>query len=165
MAILDDRSPSLEPGDEYALVDAWAEVLGLQGWYEWRPDDEAYPALPGAQPTVASGLETPEQKHPAAVWFLLGALERYERMTDDEVRTVAFEFAVLGMAGLDHASSDQKYTLESLPGERFSGLQATCLMHAEGFARIAPDQDTGMDLQEPFQVARQLYEARKRDRQ
>ncbi len=163
LATLDERSPSLEPGDEYALVDAWAEVLGLQGWYEWRPDDEVNPVPVDAQPAEAGGPETREQEHPAAVWFLLGALERYEPMTDDEVQAIAFEIAILGMAGLDHASSEQKYTLESLPGERFSGLQATCLMYA-GFARIAPDQDTGMDLQEPFQVALQLHGARKRKR-
>lgn len=163
LSILDDRSPSLAPGDEYELVDAWADVLGLQGWYGWRPDDEVDPMPVDAQPAEAGGPETVEQEHPAAVWFLLSALERYEPMTDDEVQAIAFEIAILGMGGLDHASSEQKYTLETLPGERFSGLQATCLMYA-GFARIAPGQDTGMDLKEPFQVALQLHEARKRKR-
>lgn len=29
---------NLEPGDEYKLVDSFAEVLGVQGWFGWRQD-------------------------------------------------------------------------------------------------------------------------------
>ena len=32
------RFPALKPGDEYALVDEFAELLGLRGAYEWRLD-------------------------------------------------------------------------------------------------------------------------------
>src|SRR5207249_4732808 len=33
-----DRSDNLQPGDEYNLVDEFAEMIGLHGWYEWKPD-------------------------------------------------------------------------------------------------------------------------------
>ncbi len=26
------------PGDEYEMVDEYAQLLKLQGWYEWKPD-------------------------------------------------------------------------------------------------------------------------------
>ena len=32
------RCPQLGPGDEYALVDEFADMVGLKGWYEWKPD-------------------------------------------------------------------------------------------------------------------------------
>ena len=32
------RFPHLGPGDEYGLVDDFASMLGLQDWYEWKPD-------------------------------------------------------------------------------------------------------------------------------
>lgn len=32
------RADSLAPGDEYDLVDEFAEYLGIRGWYEWVPD-------------------------------------------------------------------------------------------------------------------------------
>ncbi len=35
-----------------------------------------------------------------------------------------------------------------------------CLMHA-GFKRIAPEVDTGMDLNEPFLTALELFQHRK----
>ena len=47
------------------------------------------------------------------------------------------------------------------PGESFSGLQLMCLMYA-GFKRIAPEQDTGMDLNEPWITALELFNVRKR---
>ena len=49
----------------------------------------------------------------------------------------------------------------ALPIKPFSGLQLMCLMYA-GFKRIAPDQDTGMDLNEPWITALELFNVGKR---
>jgi hypothetical protein len=54
--------------------------------------------------------------------YCLGALERFTKMTPDEVRKVGFEIAVLGMSGLDVNDPAPKHRLKSLPGE-FSGPQ------------------------------------------
>ena len=70
--------------------------------------------------------------------------------------------SLLGQSGLDYASPDKKYTLKTLPGESFSGLELMCLMHA-GFKRIAPEVDSGMDLNEPFLAALELLQQRKGD--
>jgi len=85
----------------------------------------------------------------------LSALERYEKLPVERVREIAFEIGIVGQGGLDYADPEPKYTLHSLPGEKFSGLQLMCLMFA-GFKRIAPEQDTGMDLNEPFLTALEL---------
>ena len=62
---------------------------------------------------------------------------------------------------LDYASPEKKYHLSSCPGESFSGHQLMCLMFA-GFKRIAPDQDTGMDLNEPWITALELFNSGKK---
>ena len=80
-------------------------------------------------------------------------------MTPEKIREIAFEIALLGQQGLNYASAEKKYRLKSLPDEDFSGLQLICLMYA-GFKRIAPEQDTGMDLNEPFLQALSLYRTR-----
>jgi hypothetical protein len=113
-----------------------------------------------AESPAKEGTTNPEllrEKYPAAVWFLLDALKRYAPMDVEQVRAIAFEIGMLGRSGLDYASPEKKYTLRSIPGETFSGLQLMCLMHG-GFKRIAPDLDSGMDLEEPFLTALQLYE-------
>ena len=71
---------------------------------------------------------------------------------------ITFEVARLGESGLDYANTEKKYTVSAYPGESFSGLQLMCLMYA-GFKRIAPDQDTGMDLNEPWITALELFNA------
>ena len=72
------------------------------------------------------------------------------------VMEITFEVARLGESGLDYANPEKKYTVSAYPGESFSGLQLMCLMYA-GFKRIAPDQDTGMDLNEPWITAMGLF--------
>jgi tetratricopeptide (TPR) repeat protein len=32
------RADSLSPGDEYDMVDEFAEMLGIRGWFDWIPD-------------------------------------------------------------------------------------------------------------------------------
>lgn len=155
-----DRRDALQPGDEYDLVDAFAELLDLRGWYEWKPDPGSHEFT---EAPVKEGTTNPEllrEKYPAAVWFLLDALKRYAPMDVEEVRAIAFEIGMLGRSGLDYASPEKKYTLDTIPGETFSGLHLMCLMHA-GFKRIQPDLDSAMDLEEPFLQALELFNAQR----
>ena len=143
------RLPNLTPGDEYDLVDEFADMVGIRDWYAWLPDTGHHEVTDTRQGEGTSDEELLRKKHPAAVWYLLSALERYDKMTTEQVREVAFEIGMLGQDGLDYASPDEKYVLKSLPGERFSGLQLMCLMFA-GFKRFAPDVDGGLDLDASF---------------
>jgi tetratricopeptide (TPR) repeat protein len=101
-----------------------------------------------------------QKKHPAAVWYLLDALKRFDSLDSRRVMEIAFEIAKLGESGLDYASPEKKYSLYSCPGESFSGHQLMCLMFA-GFKRIAPEQDTGMDLNEPWITALEMFNSGK----
>jgi hypothetical protein len=103
------------------------------------------------------------QKHPAAVFYFLDAFKRFDAMTPEEIRNVAFEIALIGRAGLDYASPEEKYELNSIPSRKFSGLHLMCLMYA-GFKRVAPEEDVGMDLNEPFLTALQLQESGEENR-
>jgi len=154
------RFPQLGPGDEYALVDEFGEMLGLRGWFGWKDDPGAHKAK---TPALKEGTTNPEllqQKLPAAVWHLLDALKRFAKLTPEQVRQIAFEIGTVGRNGLDYASPEPKYRLQTLPGESFTGLQLMCLMFA-GFKKIAPDHDLGMNLEEPFLQALELFNAQK----
>jgi len=63
-----------------------------------------------------------------------------------------------------NASPDQKYTLKSVPDEKFSALHLMCLMFA-GFIRIAPEHDLHLDLNEPFSTAPEMFENGETDSQ
>ena len=129
--------------------------IKLERWYEWRPVSEAEPAAEPA-PEGPTDPELLKSKELASVMYLLSALERFEEMDDSRVREIAFEIALLGRSGLDYASSEQKYGLQSLPGEQFSGLQLMCLMYV-GFKRVDPTVDTGMGLDEAYETALAMH--------
>jgi len=153
----EERAKNLGPGDEYGLVDEFADMTGLRDWYEWRPDPGHHEAT--AEP-LKEGTTNPDllkAKQPAAIFYFLDAFKRFDAMTPEQVRDVAFEIALLGRNGLDYAAPEEKYELRTLPERKFSGLHLMCLMFA-GFKRVAPEHDMGMDLNDPFLTALQIHQ-------
>lgn len=139
------------PGDEYALVDEFARILGLQDWYVWQP----------LEPSSPEGPTNPQllrAKHPAAVMYCLGALQRFQAMDKDQIFRIGAEIALLGQTGIDYASPEPKYTLRSLPGEKFTGLQLLCFMYV-AFQQVHPELDLHLDLQDAYAQALQLFQA------
>ncbi|HEU5117582.1 MAG TPA: tetratricopeptide repeat protein, partial [Isosphaeraceae bacterium] len=104
--------------------------------------------------------KTPGMERMDAVMYLLGALEKFEAMSTQEIQTIGFEVATLGMKGFDVNDSSQKYTIRSLPG-RFSGLHMVCLMYA-AFQIISPNQDVGFDLSKEYALALEMKRERGR---
>ena len=151
-----DCSKNLGPGDEYRLVDEFADMVGLRDWYEWRPDlgHHEVTAEPLKEGTTNAVLLSAKQ--PAAVFYFLDAFKRYDALTPEQVRDVSFEISLLGRNGLDYASPAEKYELRALPDRKFSGLHLMCLMYA-GFKRVAPEHDVQMDLNDPFLTALQMH--------
>ena len=147
-------------GCEYRLVDGFAELIGLRSWYEWQPDPGHHDLTAESSPEGTTNPELLQQKHPAAVPYLLSALQRYEKLPLEKIREIALEIALLGQSGLDYADADKKYKLRALPAENFSGLEAMCLMYA-AFKRVAPESAVGMNLDEPFLTALEIFNHRR----
>ena len=66
------------------------------------------------------------KEYRAAKRRLLEAMDMFGQMDAARVMEITQEITLLGHSGLDYASSEGKYTLESLPRKRFSGLQLMC---------------------------------------
>jgi hypothetical protein len=147
-----DAKESFEPGDEYNLVDQIAQTLRVQGWYGWKADEER----PAEEVGGITNQELLETKEMASVMYCLSALRQFENMNREEIQQIVGEIALLGARGLDYSSSDKKYTLNSLPGEQFSGLELMCLMYV-GFKDIEPTLDIGVDLSRPYEMALKMY--------
>jgi len=86
-----------------------------------------------------------------AMYYCIGALQRFQKMPVEEIVKVSYEIAMRGRQGLDINNPDIKYTLNNLKGE-FTGLQLVSYMYV-GFKRIAPEQDVGIDLSEEYKTA------------
>ena len=95
---------------------------------------------------------------PDAVFYCLGALERFENMAVDEVQKIGFEIATLGMSGLDVNDPTPKYRLRSLPGE-FSGLHLVSIQYV-AFKIFAPQIDIGFDVSQEYEAALSMHRAK-----
>jgi tetratricopeptide (TPR) repeat protein len=146
-----DMHKGIGPGDEYALVGKFAEILKLQEWFEFRDD---VPMKENPQGTT--NPELLKTKEPATVMYLVSALERFGHMSPDEIQKVAFEIGLLGTAGIDYTKADRRYSLKSIPAEQFSGLQLLCLMYV-GFKKIDPTLDTRLDFKDAYEMALKLF--------
>jgi len=98
---------------------------------------------------------------PDAIMYCLSAIEKFENMSDEEVRRIGFEIAMTGRGGLDTNDPTPKYQLKSLPGD-FSGLNLVCYMYV-AFKSIAPETDIGFDLSKEYAAAKSLHEENTRD--
>ncbi len=96
-----------------------------------------------------------EDLRPDAMFYCLGALERFEGMSPGELAPIVLEMAVLGESGLNVNDPEQRYTLKLTPGE-FSGLQIVCMMQV-GLTILDPNMNTGMDLDKEYAAALALH--------
>ena len=75
----------------------------------------------------------------------------------EKIREIAFEVGMIGTAGIDYTKPDRRYSLKSLPGGQFTGLQMLVFMYV-GFKKIDPTVNTGLDFKDAYEIALKLYE-------
>jgi len=103
-------------------------------------------------------------KSPAAVFYFLEIWKRLDDMDAKAVERIGAEAALAGQDGLDYASPDKKYRVPAYSEELLSGLEVMCIMFA-AFQRFALQHDLAIDLNDAYQKALALHEARKREDQ
>ncbi len=153
----DAAAKGFSPGQEYDLIDEFAAQLGVRGWYVWRPDSGEMRA------DVVSETAASRRKinSPAAMMYLVAALEKLAGRDEAVIRQIATEAALKGTTGLDLDSAEKIHALSAFGNVRFSGLELLCLMHA-AFQQIQPDADVGADFSEIWPAAQQMHAARQR---
>jgi tetratricopeptide (TPR) repeat protein len=146
----------LEPGQEYDLTDEFATQLGVRGWYVWRPD---MPSLESADEMSRGEAKSRKIESPAALMFLVAAMDRLHALSDKDVAQVAMETALKGNTGLDLDSAEKQYSIGIFGNERFSGLEMVCLMRV-ALERINPGADTGIDFGDAWNAAQMMHAAK-----
>ena len=89
--------------------------------------------------------------------YCLDTLKRFEKIPVEKIKEIAFEVGLVGTAGIDYTKSDRRYSLKSLPGEQFTGLQMLVFMYV-GFKKIDPTVNTGLEFEDAYQTALKLFE-------
>jgi len=76
----------------------------------------------------------------------------------EKIKEIAFEVGLVGTTGIDYTKPNSRYSLKSLPGEQFTGLQMLVFMYV-GFKKIDPNVNTGLDFEDAYQTAIKMFEA------
>jgi hypothetical protein len=101
------------------------------------------------QDDLASVLARPD-----VMRYIAEALTVFEEQGPEARQAIALEIALLGNQGLDINNPEQKYSLQSLPGQ-FSGLHLLSIMYA-AFRQIDPAMELGMDFEAEYLAAIEL---------
>ena len=165
-----------KPGEEYELVQHWAEDLKLDSYFELVPELEYRPK------TVETVLEEIEQDpyglndvDPAkerqmkkfieshstgevnrtVCMYMVSALEYFGKLSVNEVEAIAYEIAALGVNGINPKKDG--YSVPLLPGKKMSGYQVLAYYYVS-FALALPEMlgAIAMPFDQEFNLAKQM---------
>ncbi|WP_299780486.1 tetratricopeptide repeat protein [uncultured Formosa sp.] len=165
-----------EPGEEYELVQHWAEDLKLDAYFELVFESEY------RRKTVESILEEINEDpfnlnepnlsndrkmkkflnqhkdkdlNHAVAMHMVSALEYLKNLSKEQVKVLAFEFATLGMSGLD--PNKDGYTIPSIEGKSFSGYKALAYYYVS-WATSIPEMLGQLQLpfDKEYEIAKKL---------
>ena len=155
--IWEKKIDSFIPGDEYEMVDEYARLLKLQGWYDWQLDITE-PSPGESSPNGTTDPELLKEKEPSAFFYCLDALQKFDNKPREEIFSIVSEIGMLGTKGIDYTDPDKTYFLKSIPQKKFTGLHLLSLMYT-GFKIIEPDLDTGLDFEDAYKMALDVHKS------
>ena len=166
-----------QPGEEYELVQHWAEALDLDSFFELVPEDKFRSKTidqvlsdiendPFDLNTIDLSKErkmkkfldghTDKELNIAVVMYMVGALKYFENMQKPKIKEIAFELATLGMSGID--PNKDGYIVPSIENESFTGYRALSYYYVS-WALSAPEmlEQLQMPFDKEYAMAKQLY--------
>lgn len=159
------------PGDEYEMMEYFVQSLDMEDMIEIRDEDEIINQnQPKTQPDSIEDLieqaPSAEDVDVANAQFaldhqdgadavetmmmsmhMLGAMEYFDTLPDEEVKKIAVEIAMVGITGI---SPKKSYSLKSIPDKEFSGYKLLAYYYVS-WARSMPDSLKKLQL--PFDKA------------
>jgi len=161
-----------KPGEEYNLVQFWAEDLNVDRYFELVDEDpsnqqtadsilddiEKDPyGLDVDDPVADREMKTFLEQHAdedinqAVVMYMVGALEYFSDMPKKDVKEIAMDLAKVGMTGIDPKKDG--YHIPSIKGSSFSGYK-TLAYYYVSWAIAIPEMLS--QLQMPFEKEYEL---------
>lgn len=174
----DDR----EPGEEYELVQHWAEDLNLDKNFELvkelefrskRTDLDNILESIEQDPYGVNDLDPHKEKemnqfqksqaalgtNMAVVMFMVDAMQYFEGISKQKIREIAFEIAALGTQGI---RPDGQYILRTVPKKDFSGYHLLAYYYVS-WAIAVPEmlKELKLPYDDEYQMAQTMHRPKK----
>ncbi|HLW15351.1 MAG TPA: tetratricopeptide repeat protein [Flavobacteriaceae bacterium] len=165
-----------KPGEEYELVKHWAEDLKLDSYFELIPETESKRrTIDDVLSEIESdpyGIDikdsskdrkmkkfienySEKELNIAVAMYMVGAIEYFTPISKPKVKELAFEFATLGMSGIDPEKDG--YSIPSIKNKTFTGYQALAYYYVS-WAIAIPEMlaQLQMPFDKEYELAKQL---------
>ena len=170
---------SYEPGEEYELCRRFIDALGFGDLIVWVNEDaghldesmlhHAKESMPSEAEIAERNKEFVENHKDGAdsaetmmmAMYMLGAMERFDKMQHLEVRKAAMEIAIIGMTGIN-PNKKSGYRVPSFGDEDFGGYRLLAYYYV-GFAREMPEvlPQLSLPFSNAYKLALQMREKKK----
>lgn len=170
-----DYRDDKEPGEEYDLIQFWAEDLHIDQYFELIEEekqsrsaesvldsieDDPY-GLNDVDPSKERDMKRFIEKHGgddvnmAVAMYMVDALNYFKEFPQPKIKKIAFEIAHLGTAGID--PNKDGYHIPSIKGSSFSGYK-TLAYYYVSWALAVPEMLSSLQMpfDEEYQLATQL---------
>jgi len=165
-----------EPAEEYELISNWANDLKVDEYFE-LVSEKGYHKRKDVD-TILKDIETLEEDeieldevksqaefkvareeegvNMAVVMYMVDALQFFKDKTQDEIKTLAYEIAMLGRTGIDPKKQD--YRLSFKKGKKISGYQVLAYYYVS-WALAIPEMlnELQMGFEKEFEMANQMF--------
>lgn len=165
-----------QPGEEYEIIINWGKDLNLEQLFNLvkvdvsnsqtpeeliqKIEDNPYEALKPSDEEDAKHLDfikqhSTEEINTAVAFYMIGAMEFFEKKPKEETKAIAFEFATLGMGGI--SPEKKNYTVPALGKKQMTGYQALAYYYVS-WAIAIPEMLSKLQLpfEKEFKLALQL---------
>jgi tetratricopeptide (TPR) repeat protein len=167
-----------EPGEEYELVQNWANDLGLNSYFKLKPDPnntskgKSPEEVIGKLETTPFGSEelSPDEEQEmkkflaantdikinmAVFLHMVDALKFFKKLETHQIHEIAMELAMLGSTGIDPNKSGYKVSFQK--GKGFSGQKVLAYLYVS-MALGLPDHlsELNMPFEKEFELANKL---------
>ncbi|SMG10309.1 Tfp pilus assembly protein PilF [Marivirga sericea] len=172
-----------QPGEEYEIIQHWAEDLEIDTYFELKDEMEVYKSQSAKVNSPEDVLESIEkdpygldQENPdneaemktfiethskgdvnmAVAMYMVEALKYFSNMPQEDIKKIAFEIAHIGITGINPSSN---YKVGSIPGKSFSGYHLLAYYYTS-WALAVPEMlsQLQMPFDEEFRLANLLNE-------
>ena len=162
----DSQKDSMQPWDEYDLVELWADKLwfwwyydieiegeDLEKWTHVKDDSQKY-SVDEIQAEVERLEPDSSEINMAVVMYCLAAIRFFRNKTKREIEMIWYELAMRWSQWIQYWE-DSKYHIDSIPWKEFSWYEFLSYMYV---ARqiLKPEADLWLDYSREYELAKQL---------
>lgn len=162
----DSQKDSMQPWDEYDLVELWADKLwfwwyydieiegeDLEKWTHVKDDSQKY-SVDEIQAEVERLEPDSSEINMAVVMYCLAAIRFFRNKTKREIEMIWYELAMRWSQWIQYWE-DSKYHIDSIPWKEFSWYEFLSYMYV-AWKILKPEADLWLDYSREYELAKQL---------